>query len=146
MVTITESALVERGIETLDGHTLLQFDADAVATVRAGLDYAAFESLRDILGMTASEVAGLVGIPARTLARRRAEGRLSPDESDRLLRVACIVELACYVFEDEGAALKWLQTPHALLAQETPLQRADTGPGAREVERMLYTIEFSTAA
>ena len=73
-------------------------------------------------------------------------GRLSAEESDRLLRTARLAELALAVFEDGGAAAEWLTTPKRLLNGETPLERADTAPGAREVEDMLFAVEFSAAA
>lgn len=37
-------------------------------------------------------------------------------------------------------------TPKSLLGGESPLQRADTDPGAQEVEDMLHAIEFTAPA
>ena len=55
--------------------------------------------------------------------------------------------MAVYVWEDNAeAAVRWLTTSKSLLGGESPLQHTDTGPGAREVEDMLYAIEFTTAA
>src|SRR3954470_18542706 len=55
--------------------------------VGAGLRYGSFERLRGFVSVPAAELAELVHIPARTLARRRRAGRLDPDESDRLVRL-----------------------------------------------------------
>ncbi|MDD5036947.1 MAG: hypothetical protein PHE55_19650 [Methylococcaceae bacterium] len=53
-------------------------------------------------------------LPPRTLAHRRAKGQfLSPDESDRALRVARLVALAEGVFGDREKALCWLRKPQA---------------------------------
>src|SRR5207237_4189965 len=67
--------------------------------VEAGLRYTAFERLRGYAGLAGAELAHLVHIPERTLARRRAAGRLEPDESDRLVRLARIVAAALGLFE-----------------------------------------------
>ena len=118
-----------------------------VEAVREGFPYEVFERLRSLLGVTARELSELLKIPERTLQRRRVAGRLLADESDRLLRVARVVELATVVFDDDQAkAMRWLNTPKTLLGGESPLVRLDTGPGAREVEDMLFAIEFSMPA
>jgi putative toxin-antitoxin system antitoxin component (TIGR02293 family) len=70
-----------------------------------------------------------------------------PEESDRLLRLARVFELGVTVFEgDTERAVRWFTMPKSRLGGESPLERADTEPGIREVEDMLYTIEFTMAA
>ena len=118
-----------------------------VTAVREGFSFEVYERLRATLGVSARELAEVLSIPARTLQRRKQAGRLTSEESDRLLRVARIVELALVVFEgDAERAVRWLTTPKTLLGGESPLARADTEPGAREVEDMLYAIEFTMPA
>lgn len=116
-----------------------------ISHIRQGLPTHAFDRLQAFLGCSTLVLASALGIAPRTLARRRGD-RLSPEESDRLLRAARLAELALVVFEDADAASEWLTTPKRLLRGETPLEHADTAPGAREVEDMLYAIEFSAAA
>ena len=118
-----------------------------VEAVREGFPFDVYERLRARLGVSARELAGVLSIPERTLQRRRRAGRLTRDESDRLLRVARLLELAVMVFEgDPVRAGRWLTAPKTLLGGESPLARADTEPGAREVEDMLYAIEFTMPA
>lgn len=118
-----------------------------VEAVREGLPYEAYERLRSRLGLSARELAEMLSIPERTLQRRRQAGRLTKEESDRLLRLARIVGLALMVFEgDAERAVRWLTTPKTLLGGESPLARADTEPGTREVEDMLYAIEHTMPA
>ena len=59
-----------------------------VAEVQRGLPYAAFERFQEHTQMPLGQLAAWTGIRERTLARRKREGRLQPDESDRLLRAA----------------------------------------------------------
>ena len=137
--------------DALDGTRLLGLRdgsggvSDPRQAVRAGLPAPAFDALRDALGLPASALADALGIAPRTLSRRRADGRLAPDESDRLLRAARLTEMATAALGGVDAAAVWMTRPHALLG-EPPLRHADTAPGAREVEDALYAIEYSAAA
>ena len=85
----------------------------------------------------------VLGIPERTLARRRIAGRLAPDESERLLRIGSIFERAvCLFLGDVPAALQWLTSPKKAIAGEIPMKYSRTEPGAREVENLLGRIEY----
>lgn len=118
-----------------------------VTVVREGLAYDVYERVQGLLGVSTAELATVLAIPERTLQRRRQAGRLTMEESDRLLRLARLVKLALFVFDgDTTRAVRWLRAPKTLLGGETPLERADTEPGVREVEDMLYAIEFTLPA
>lgn len=133
--------------DTLDGTVLLGVDEgqDAALVVRSGLPVRTFDALQDALGLTALALAEALAIPPRTLSRRRTSERFSSAESDRILRVARLTEMAAVALGDTSAAAEWMVSPHALFG-ESPLHHADTAPGAREVEDALYAIEFSSAA
>jgi len=89
-----------------------------------------------------SRLAATIGIPERTLARRRVSRRLTPDESERLLRISAIFEDAVDLFEgDVPAAVNWLNTPRKLLGDRSPLAYARTETGAREVENLIGRLE-----
>ena len=112
--------------------------ADALTLVRSGLPFAALENLVHAIGAPQKEIASVVGIPATTLARRRKSGRLTSIESDHVVRVARLCAMARGLMAgDEEAAGRWLTTPHRLLGDETPLRRASTETGGREVERLI---------
>ncbi len=115
--------------------------------VRAGLDPAEIDALRQALGLSAGAVEPLLSASARTLQRRRARGeKLTPAESDRVWRLLHVTALACDALGTEAAAREWLTTPKTLLGGETPLERLDTEPGLREVEDMLTVIDETSAA
>jgi len=82
-------------------------------------------------------------VPRTTLQRREASGVLSPEESERLERVARLSALAEYVWESRDAAQQWLTTPLPLLGNEVPLDLAATDLGARRVEDVLWKLEHS---
>jgi len=124
----------------------LGLDADStqvlVRKVRDGFPFATIEKFRKSTNLSMETIAELVQIPARTMSRRKMEGRLQPDESDRLLRASVVFEKAVGLFEgDVPAATQWLQTPQPALGDHTPLEFTQTEVGAREVENLIGRLE-----
>lgn len=115
--------------------------------VRKGFRYSVFERLRRNTMLSASMLAALTLISERTLARRKEQGRLEPEESDRLLRVARVYGRALELFEgDIVAASRWLTAPQHALGGLAPLELAKTDIGAQEVERLVGRIEHGIPA
>jgi putative toxin-antitoxin system antitoxin component (TIGR02293 family) len=111
---------------------------DLIDRLKHGLPPSAFDRLREELGLAAEALARLTGVSTRTLARRRKRHEpLAPDTSERLLRFARLYEIALDVLGDEDEARRWLKTPNVALGGRSPLDYADTEPGAREVEDLL---------
>ena len=109
-----------------------------VGLVRSGLPFIALENLIQAVGAPQREIADIVGMPATTLGRRRRSGRLTPTESDHVVRVARLAVLARELMAgDANAARDWLTTPLRLLGNETPLRHASTEAGGREVEQLI---------
>ena len=96
--------------------------------------------------LSKAEVAIAIGIPERTLARRKQEGRLHAEESSRLLRLARVISRAEQVFEDADAAMDWLSSANATLEGATPLSLLDTDLGAENVMDILGRIEHGVFA
>jgi putative toxin-antitoxin system antitoxin component (TIGR02293 family) len=96
-------------------------------------------------GLTSKELAMV--LPPRTLAHRRAKGQpLSPDESDRALRVARLVALAESVFDDGEKALRWLRKPQTRFFQRSAMALMASEVGGRLVEETLVQIDEGYAA
>lgn len=116
---------------------------ELIQEVRKGLSYKTLESLSSHSGISVAELASIIEIPDRTLARRKAVGRLARDESERLLRISSIFEKAVELFNgDVREAVAWLQRPRSALAEHTPLDYAGTELGAREVENLIGQLEY----
>jgi putative toxin-antitoxin system antitoxin component (TIGR02293 family) len=122
------------GLRETDPHGLIE-------TLKRGLPVAAFERLRSTLGVSKTELAKVIGISERTLARRLKAGRFSSEESERIYRIARLLERASDVLGSEGEAVLWLTTAKRHLKGMTPLLYADTEVGAQTVERLLGRIE-----
>ncbi|MBK5965057.1 antitoxin [Thiocystis minor] len=119
---------------------------DWIPLVRQGLPSASIDAVVRLTRLTQTELAHALAIPERTLARRKREGALSPEESAKLVRFARTVERAETVFEDADTALNWLQTPKASLGGVTPLSLLDTDIGADSVLDTLGRIEHGVFA
>jgi putative toxin-antitoxin system antitoxin component (TIGR02293 family) len=116
--------------------------AHLVCQIEAGLRFKTLESLAALSGLSATVIASTLGIPERTLARRKAAGRFAPDESERLLRISTIFEKAVELFEgDVSAAVTWLTSPKRALGRQSPLAYSRTELGAREVENLIGRLE-----
>jgi putative toxin-antitoxin system antitoxin component (TIGR02293 family) len=129
------------GIVTIAGEPSL----DMVRLVREGLPVSAVDDYIETGALSAGELHMLV-LPRKTLSNRRETGHLSPDQSDRLVRVARVIARAEETFGDKDKAHKWLRRPTAPLHGEAPLSLLDTEQGARIVENFLGRISHGIAA
>lgn len=123
------------GIDTADNLKLAR-------KVESGLHIDAFERVGRISGLSTDELRTAIRIAPRTLARRRQEKRLSPEESDRLVSLSRLLSLAIELFEgDVRAALKWFTAKNRALGGMSPLSAASTEVGSREVEAVIGRLE-----
>jgi putative toxin-antitoxin system antitoxin component (TIGR02293 family) len=112
----------------------------AAKRVMAGLPVSALDSLQASLDISNDALADALLVAPRTLARRRKEERLTPDESERVYRLAKLVALASATFDDPEGGRAWMKDPNYALGEEVPLALAQTAPGAELVERVLHQI------
>ncbi|WP_295452620.1 antitoxin Xre-like helix-turn-helix domain-containing protein [uncultured Thiodictyon sp.] len=119
---------------------------DWVAVIRRGIPAAAVDALTRLTRLSQAELASAVGIPERTLARRKREGKLNSEESSRLIRLARVVARGEEVFEDLDATMDWLKSSNASLGGTTPLSLLDTDIGAEGVMDTLGRIEHGVFA
>jgi len=137
-----ESLLGGRRVLPTRPRTPLQW----VTLIRQGISAAAVDSLAQSMRITQSELAAALGIPDRTLARRKHEGVLNSEESAKMVRLARVVERAEAVFEDLDVALNWLKSPNAALSGVIPLTLLDMDIGAESVMDTLGRIEHGVFA
>lgn len=113
---------------------------DLERVVRAGLPKRSLQ----LLARRAVEPGGSVTafvyrvVPPATFKRR---SRLSAEESERTERLARVVALAERLWDEPRQARAFLNRPHPLLDDLTPLDVARTELGARRVEQLLHDVE-----
>jgi putative toxin-antitoxin system antitoxin component (TIGR02293 family) len=113
-----------------------------VHLVRQGLPFRRLAAFQKASELSWEKIGRVVQIAPRTLTRRQQQGRLRPDESDRVVRVSAIFDRAVDLFEgDPAAARRWLQTPQPALGGEAPLELSSTEIGARQVEDLIARLE-----
>jgi len=118
-----------------------QSSPDWVGMIRGGIPAATLEFIVSAARLSQSELAQALGIPKRTLARRKREGVLNSEESSKLLRLARVVSRASEVFDDPASAIDWLKSPNAALRGNAPLRLLDTDIGGESVLDTLGRIE-----
>jgi len=117
---------------------------DLIRLVRRGLPTQAIDTLLAQGRLTLAELDRLV-LPRKTLYHRRKLGRLTAEQSDRLLRVVRLLALAEETFGNQDKAHVWLRRPTRALADERPLDLLDTEEGGRSVETLLGRIAHGIA-
>lgn len=119
---------------------------DWVSVIRRGIPAFAVDSLTKFARLSQAELSVALGIPERTMARRKREGKLNREESSKLVRLARVIERAEVVFEDFDAAIDWLKSANSSLAGATPIGLLDTDIGAESVMDTLGRIEHGVFA
>jgi len=139
-------ASVKRIVEALGGRKVFREKLADYSAVRErgrkGLSYAALEAVATRYEVPTATLVRVLHIPARTLARRKKERQLHPDESDRLLRLARIAALAEETLGTREKATSWLRGSIRALGGVSPLDILDSDLGAREVEHLLGRISY----
>lgn len=116
--------------------------SDLQQVLRQGFPYASFEAFLKVLDLKSRDLANLLGVASRTLARRKISQQLSPIESDRLYRVAHITRLATVVLGSLEKAKAWLHKDNRALGGNSPVSFLDTEIGERQVEDLLNRINY----
>jgi putative toxin-antitoxin system antitoxin component (TIGR02293 family) len=115
---------------------------ELIRRIQKGLPFSDLKVLQDSIDMPFEQLAAKLAISRSTLQRRKATGRLSPDESDKVMRFARLLEHATNVFGDADKARTWLKFPQRGLGGAVPLDYAETEVGAREVDNLLGRIDY----
>jgi putative toxin-antitoxin system antitoxin component (TIGR02293 family) len=114
---------------------------NVLKAVEKGFTFSTFERLMRNMAVPSDRLAEIVGIPRRTLARRKIETRFTAEESERLLRGARVFAMTLRLFDgDRDAAVEWLLTLQIALG-EAPADLLHTEVGARDVERVIGALE-----
>jgi putative toxin-antitoxin system antitoxin component (TIGR02293 family) len=138
---------VESVARILGGRAILKVDVrtlgDLERAVARGLPVQSLTRTATYIARDSREVTSLKDRLVPPATRKRRKSRLKPAESERVERLARVMALAEQVWESHEAAREWMARPHALLGDRSPLDVAQTELGAREVEQLLWKLEYS---
>jgi putative toxin-antitoxin system antitoxin component (TIGR02293 family) len=127
-------------LDLLGGRKALLRTGAAVSSFQ--LKYTAVEHLGRFLGESALNLMRLIESNERTAQRRREQGSLTIEESDRIARIARVTQRAIEAFGDKEQALEWLKRPNRVLQGFAPLGLLVTDAGAVVVTDELGRIEY----
>lgn len=112
-----------------------------IEAIEHGLPGSTLKEIVTVLGVSQKVLAVALGLAPRTVAQRTASGkRFSIGESERLLRVARVCNLAGEVFSSEEAVSGWMTEPDSTLGDRTPLSMLGTDVGSQKVENLLRAM------
>lgn len=116
---------------------------ELIHRIQQGLQFSELQELQTGIDMPLEQLAGKLSISRSTLQRRKAAGRLTSGESDKVIRFARLLKLATNLFGTIERGRAWLKHPQRGLGGAIPLDYAQTEVGAQEVERLLGRIQYS---
>lgn len=111
-----------------------------IALCKSGLSAKIFDEVADCLQVPGIRLANIINLKKSTLIRRKREGRLNFEESERLYRIVRLFNMAEKILGSGEHAREWLNTPSNDFEGKSPLDYADNEIGAREVEAVLDRI------
>jgi len=114
--------------------------------IKHGLPVACAQWARDHFGLARRSFNQVR--PRQTLesAATRRDQRLTPAQSEKLLRLARLYAIAEETFGDRDRAAHWMNTPNTALAGARPAELSETESGAASVEQMLGRLAHGIAA
>jgi len=139
MVKASAVARVLGGERTLGKRISSQ--QDLISAVQRGLRTTTIDAVVAELDAPPAQVLPTLRIARRTMERRKAKGRLLPQESERVYRLAKVLALAESVLGTKEKARHWLNTPNRALSSATPFSLLETEAGVDEVTSVLGRIE-----
>src|SRR5438552_15970612 len=114
---------------------------ELIRQIQKGLRFSELETLQNTIDLPFEQLAAKLSISRSTLQRRKAAGRLSPDESDKVIRYSRLVRQAADFFGEIGKARAWLNHPHYGLGGAVMLAFARSEAGAWEVEILIGSMK-----
>ncbi len=115
--------------------------------LQEGLSYKVYSKLAELAGVDKKQLAKIAVIAPATLQRRIKAGHFNQDESDRLYRLAEVLDCATNLFEGDAAAAQlWLNQPVKGLGDRRPLDMLATSAETRAVLDLIGRLEHGVVA
>src|SRR6476619_8595164 len=98
---------------------------ELIQKIQKGLRFSELKTLQDTLDLPFEKLAAKLCISRSTLQRRKTSGRLSPDESDKVIRYSRLLRDATTVFGAAEKAREWLRRRQVGLGRAVTLDLDD---------------------
>jgi len=110
-------------------------DLELDEAIARGLPAASLEALLREAELSAADLAPV--IPQRTQLASRERERLTPEQSDRLARLARLLSLAEDTLGTTEKARSWMERPNGALGGKRPIELVRRSSGSLLVEQVL---------
>lgn len=118
-------------------------ESERLLQIKEGISADLYHAIRVAFDLHQHSLAAILNSSVSTLERRRRERKaLDSVASERVDRIAAVCHVAQDVLEGREAATKWLSMPNKALGGVMPILHCETEIGAKQVRRILQTLEF----
>jgi putative toxin-antitoxin system antitoxin component (TIGR02293 family) len=139
--------VLKQTAEFLGLRRTLHSQLELMPVIRQGLSPASLESVSRKMDLSPRETGESLGFAKRTLTRRLREKQpLTPEESERVVRLVRVLVQAIEVLGSLEKARRWLQKSNRALGGEIPLRLLDNDIGGNAVLEELGRIEHGVFA
>lgn len=122
-------------------------ESERLLQIKSGFPAHLFQAMRLTFNLQERSLAILLNASISTLERRvREHQALDTVASERLDRIASVSHQAEEVFENRDAAAQWMSKPNKALGDNAPILLCETEIGAKQVRRVLHTLEWGGVA
>jgi putative toxin-antitoxin system antitoxin component (TIGR02293 family) len=116
-------------------------DYDLIPLIKRGLFKKNLVKLAERMSMSIKDIAAILPVSERTLKRYRSTTRLSPELSERLLKLSELYSKGIDVFGSKEKFIKWMNL-ESLAIGSKPINIIDTLTGIQLVKDELGRIEY----
>ena len=122
-------------------------ESERLRQIKNGFPAHLFHAMRLTFNLQERSLAVLLNASISTLERRMREHQaLDTVASERLDRIASVSHQAEEVFESQDAAAQWMSRPNKALGDSPPILLCETEIGAKQVRRVLHSLEWGGVA
>ncbi|MEO8385414.1 MAG: antitoxin Xre/MbcA/ParS toxin-binding domain-containing protein [Betaproteobacteria bacterium] len=117
-----------------------------IDVIRSRLPTTVVSEAMGFLSVPRNELLGALRIPVSSFHRKLSTKQaLSPEETERVMRLAEITRTTSEAFGGPVEAAAWLTTANMALGGQSPLSLLDTDAGANQVRRVLAVVNYGGA-
>ena len=123
-------------------------NSDRLSLIRAGVPYAAIESLSKTIHLPIKHLLDVLRLPQTSYNKKKAaSANLDPRDGELVMRIAEVIDYGQEVFNQEHEKFeRWIVRPNRSLGGASPLSMFDTVSGVTEVKACLDRLEHGNLA
>lgn len=137
---------MEMQVEETDNLFVVEDDLALVTKARDGVEVFYFLNLLKHSGFRKDELAGLVGIDAKTVDNyRKSQKKFTRDAAEKLLKLHRLFALGDELFGSTPEFMDWLAIPSPGLNNNSPVSLMHSVSGIMEVEKQMMRLAHGYA-